>query len=269
MNETIKYDVLIKSGKKDYVKLKHVINSIKFLNPQPSKIFLINPDGYKPEFTNYDEKILVVKDDEVFPNCNRNKIPYRKNWCFATLIALFQNITEQNYYLDIQSDNFFVKPIDLFTSDNKPIFFMSPQHSHYHQPYFNFSKKMFDLERVGEDSFIIDFMMYDKRITKTMLEKYDNFDHFFEVACQNIDITSYPTEQDSYANWCLKYDLGYHVEKNIPTVLEGKHYPQNYSEDEISAILNRFENGVFMSELHRKSVSISLHTWGDQDDTKH
>lgn len=253
IDERNKYDVIIKSGKKDYVKLKLVINSIKFLNPQPSKIFLINPDGYKPEGTDYEDKIVVVKDEEVFPGCDRNKIRYRKNWCFATFIALFQDVTEQNYYLDIQSDNFFVKPIDLFTSDNKPIFFMSPQHSHYNPAYFNFSKKMFDLERVGDDSFIIDFMMYDKRITKKMLKNYNDFNHFFNIACYNINSNSYPTEQDCYANWCLKHDLGYHVKKNVQTILMGKLFPLNYTEKEIIEILDKHK--------YSDSVSISLHTW--------
>jgi hypothetical protein len=257
MKKENKYDVIIKSGIKDYIKLKYVINSIKYLNPQPSKIFLINPDGFKPNNTNYDDKIVVIRDEDVFPNCDRNRITYRKNWCFATFIALFQNITEQDYYFDIQSDNFFIKPINLFTENNEPIFFMSPQHSHYHQQYFNFSKKMFDLERIGDDSFIIDFMMYNKNITKKMLEKYENFENFFNEACEHINYNSYPTEQDSYANWCLKHNNYYKIEKNVQTKLMGKTYPDNYNEFEIENILtNTFDN----------VVSISLHTWNDQDD---
>lgn len=256
MKKEIKFDVLIKSGTKDYGKLKHVINSIKFLNPQPSKIFLINPTGYRPNSTNYDDKIVVVKDEEVFPNCDRTKISHRKNWCFATFIALFQDVTEQDYYFDMQSDNFFVNPINLFTEDKKPIFFMSPQHSHYHQPYFTFSKKMFDLERVGDDSFIIDFMMYNKNITRRMLAPYGSFDNFFKIACENINEESYPTEQDCYANWCLKNNINYHIQKNVQTRLLGKHYPNGWTEDEIIKVLSadKFEE-----------VAVSLHTWGDED----
>jgi hypothetical protein len=247
------YDVLIKSSPKDYVKLKRVINSIKFLNPQPSKIFLINPHGYRPQFTDYDDKIIVVKDEQVFPECDRNKISHRKNWCFATFIALFQDITEKDYYLDIQSDNFFMKPLNLFSDDGKPIFFMSPQHSHYHQQYFTFSKKMFDLERVGDDSFIIDFMMYNKKITKELLQPYGNFNNFFEQACKNINIESYPTEQDCYANWCLKHHKDkYVVIKGVNTILQGKEMPNLYSEEEIEQILQNNNADV---------VAISLHSW--------
>ena len=253
-----KYDVLIKSSPKDYQKLKYVINSIKFLSPQPSKIFLINPDGFKPSETDYDEKINVIKDEEVFPNCDRNKIPWRKNWCFATFIALFQDVTEQDNYLDMQSDNFFLKPIDLFTEECAPIFFMSPQHSHYYQPYFNFSKTMFDLERVGDDSFIIDFMMYNKKISKEMLEPYGSFDNFFEKAYKNINKNSHPTEQDCFANWCLKHHEGkYLIKKNIIINLMGKNYPENYTEQEVVDLIN--------SEEFKDETAISLHTWTDID----
>jgi len=258
-----KYDALIKSGTKDYAKLKSVINSTKHLNPQPSKIYLINPDGFKPDGTDYDDKIIVIKDEEVFPGCDRDNISFRKSWCFATLIALFQDVTEQDYYLDIQSDNFFMRPIDLFNEDGTPIFFMSPQHSHYHQQYFTFSKKMFDLERVGDDSFIIDFMMYNKEISKEMLNPYhDDFNVFFKEACKNINKESYPTEQDCYANWCLKHHPGkYKIIKGIPTNLMGKRYPENYTEAEVERIVN--------SGRYNNVTAISLHTWGDEDHNRY
>ena len=254
-----KYDALIKVGRKDYAKLSHVIQTIKHLIPQPSKIFVISPDGVRPEGTSYDEKIVVVKDEDVFPGVDRDEIPLRKNWCFATFMALFQDVTEQDYYFDIQADNFFMKPLSLFKEDGTPIFFMSPQHSHYHQPYFNFSKKMFDLERVGDDSFIIDFMMYNKNITKELLAPYGSFEEFYKEACRNINKASYPTEQDCFANWCLKHHPGmYEVQKGVVTRLMGKNYPENYSGDEIEQILN---SGMYPDE-----VAVSLHTWGDGDD---
>jgi hypothetical protein len=252
-----KYDVIIKSGIKDYCKLKHVINSIKFLNPQPSKIYLINPDGYKPENTKYDDIIITVKDEDALPGCDREEIKYRKNWCFAQFIALFQDITEQDYYLDIQSDNFFLNPIDLFDKDGKPNFFMSPQHSHYCEAYFKFTEHMFDLEKVADDSFIVEFMMYNKKITKELLNKYGN-DHkiFFKEACKITTKECCISDQDSYANWCLKHHPEkYNVIKDLYTEITGKYYPETYTEEEINDILISYEGTA--------KVAISLHTWND------
>ena len=256
MENNIKYDVLIKSDVKDYVKLKYVINSVKFLNPQPSKIFLINPDGFKPNNTDYDNIIITVMDKDVFPNCDRNNIKFmKKNWCFSTFIALFQDVTEQKYYFDIQSDNFFLKPINLF-NNNKPIFFISPQYAHYHVPYFNFSRQMSDVDRVGNDSFMINFMMYNKDISKEMLTPYGNFDNYFKRACEIINDDCHPTEQDYYPNWCLKHhDDLYDIQKNVMVSIQGKHHPDVYLEQEIENIINIY------TENYKDLAAISLHTW--------
>jgi len=253
-NKNPKYDVLIKSGTKDYVKLPFVIETIKFLNPQPEKIFLINPDGFKPEGTSYDDKLVAVKDEVVFPGCDRQKLNHRPNWCFATFMALFQDVTEQDYYLDIQSDNLFVNPVELFNEEGKPKFFMSPQHSHYHQQYFNYSKSMFNLDRVGSDSFIIDFMMYNKKVSKEILEPYGDFNNLYEKSCEIINGNCYPTEQDLFANWCLKHkpDM-YEVVTDVQTKMMGKTWPANYTSKEVEDILKKYKD----SDL----TAFSIHTW--------
>jgi len=254
MENIPKYDVLIKSSAKDYVKLKYVINSLRFLNPQPSKIFLISPDGFKPNNTDYDNIIVTVMDKDVFPNCDRNNIQNfkPKSWCFASFIAVFQDVTEQKFYLDVQSDNFFIKPINLF-NNNKPIFFISPQYKHFHKAYFNFSKQMSDIERIGGDSFMINFVMYNKDISKEMLMPYGNFDGYFKKACEIINDKCYPADQEIYPNWCLKTHNGlYDIQKNIIVKIMGKHYPQNYTEQEIENAINK---------IYNEEKAISLHTW--------
>lgn len=254
-----KYDVLIKSGPKDYQKLRHVINSIKYLNPQPNKIFLINPDGFRPDKTDYDEKLNIIRDSDVFPGCDRNKLKYRKNWIYAMFIAMFQNVTEQDYYLDIQADNFFVNPIELFT-DGKPAFFISPQHNHHNPAYWKYSNIMFGLNNslYNNESFIIDFMMYNKNITRELLKDYSNFNDFFDASCNIINKELYPADLEIYGNWCTKHhpDM-YNIKRNIQTILNGKLYPENYSDEDIEFIL---QNSDF-----KDIASISLHTWGDDD----
>lgn len=249
------YDAVIKSAPKDYIKLKYVINSLKHLNPQPSKIYIISPDGFKPTDTIYDEKLVSIFDDEVFPGADRNKILHRKNWVFQNFMSVFQDVTEQEYYLDIQSDNFFVNNVDLF-ENGKPKFFISPQHSHYHKPYFNFSKTMFDIERLAPDSFIVEFMMYNKSITKQILSGYESFNDLFDKSCEIIGPKCYLADQELYGNWCLKNapDV-YIVEENVKTKMIGKHYPDNFNEEEIQSVL---------SEVYPEDVAVSLHTWGDE-----
>jgi hypothetical protein len=98
-------------------------------------------------------------------------------------------------------------------------------------------------------------MMYKKSVTKELLTPYGDFDNFFKIACENISQSSYPTEQDTYANWCLKHHAGmYYIKNEVPTVFNGKTYPANYTENEVGQTLK----GDFGD-----AVSVSLHTWGD------
>jgi hypothetical protein len=251
-----KYDTVIKSAPKDYIKLKYVINSLKHLNPQPEKIYIISPDGYLPTGTNYDDKLISVKDADVFPGCDRDRLKHRKNWVYQNFMSVFQNVTQENFYLDVQSDNFFVNDVNLF-ENGKPVFFISPQHSHYHQPYFTYSKTMFDLDRLSSDSFIIEFMMYNRTITKEMLSKHQSFNNLYDKSCEIISPTCYMADQELYGNWCVKHhpDL-YLIRENIKTKLLGKHYPNNYSEQEIIEIIHKNDY---------EEVAISLHTWGDEE----
>ena len=224
-----KYDVIIRSGQKDIHKLPQVIKSLRFLNPQPEMIYLINREGIVPPAHQNDVKFRGIRDDIVFPDCDRDYISYRKNWLFGVMMSLFQNVTQNDFYFDVNSDVFFTAPLDLFTSEGKPIFFVSPQHEHYHEPYFAFSRKMFDIERQGNDSFIMDYTMYNKSISRDILKKYGSFNDFFKEACKIITDVCYPADSELFANWCLKHNPDmYAVQRDIQTIIVGKIYPDNY-----------------------------------------
>ena len=243
-------DAIIKSHHKDYVKLPFVIDSLRFVNPQPENIYLINRDNFNP--LPDDKRITVFHDDEVFPGTDRSRLRFRPNWCFMSIIGVFQEITKNDYYLDVQSDNIFLQPIDLFEND-KPLFFMSPQHSHYHQPYFTFSKRMFDVGREGSDSFIVDFMLYNKNIGREMRSGYKDFNQFFDRICEVTDRNSYIGDYELYPNWCLKYKPGMYDIKKINTILLGNKNIGHYTKEKIDQIINSSHN----------ATAISLHTWAD------
>jgi len=243
----MKMDVIIKSHPKDYVKLPYVIDSIKYVNPQPENIYLINPDRYSPL---QDSRITVLKDSEVMPGIDRNKLSYRPSWLFAVIMAVWNDITENDYYLDIDSDNFFVNPIDFF-EDEHPIFWMSPEHSHYCKPYFRFSEKLYGFGRLGTDSFIIDFMLYNKQIAREMRKDYKTFAEFYDRICELTTPECYIADKEIYPNYCLKYYPDLYRIKNTHVILQGRKHPANYESQEIKNILTPQYN----------EVAITLHTW--------
>ena len=249
------YDVIIKSAPKDYSKLDYVIPSIRFLVPQPENIYIVSPDGYIPQKKNsYSDSLIAIKDEDVFFDIDRDKIPFRKNWVFATFIALFQDFTKNDYYLDIQADNIFTSEIELFSKNGNPRFFISREHDHYHMPYYNFSMKFFDLGRVYSSSFIIDFMLYKKSITRELLINYGSFERFFEISTEFINENCYPTDQDLYGNWCIQNKYGYEIIKDVNVNFVGIYYPGKFSKLQINSLIKR----------SNKYSALSIHTWGDE-----
>jgi len=70
------YDVVIPVAKKDYVKLPYIINSFKYLKPQPEGIYIISQDNtVKKIKSNYDIKYFI--DEDILPLEYRDSIKYR------------------------------------------------------------------------------------------------------------------------------------------------------------------------------------------------
>jgi hypothetical protein len=261
-----KYDALIKAHSKDYMKLKLVIDSIKYLNPQPENIILISPDGFVPAEYMEDKRIKSYTDFQIFPNCDRNRLRYRPNWCYASTMAVFQDVTPNDFFLDIQCDNFFVKEINLFDENDKPIFFVSPQCRHYYQPYFDYNKAMFgEGRRMGtewgigwEDSLIIGWMMYNKTIAKEILALYGGIDKFYDKACAVINDTCHPSEQDLFPNWVLpKHPDMYVIKKNVQIRVDGKDYPGEFTVEEIERLIDIAKTNPECPDV----VALACHTW--------
>lgn len=249
------YDIIIKSGVKDYYKLPWVIESLKWLNPQPEGVYIISPDGILPDSVRYSSIMHAVKDKEVFPGFDRRRIKHRPNWTTTSIMALFQDVTKNDLYLDVQSDNVFTQEIDLFTGD-KPNFFISPQHAHYHQPYFSFSEDAFGLSKDSEniDSFIVEFMMYDKNIAWELIASYGDIDYFLNYAVTIINDSCYPADQEIYGNWCLQKHFGDHeFLYNIQTYIGSHYYPEKWTAEEILFLIN--------DPANKDYVAMAFHTW--------
>lgn len=203
------YDVVIKSHPKDYYKLDLVVESLKYLNPQPKNIYILSPDGFYPKNTSYDSKIIYIKDEQVTPFIDRTKLTQRPNWNWINLVSILQSFTENDLYLDVQSDNFFLKEVNLFSDDGKPKIFQSSHNEVNnigHKPYFNFSKKVFNIPKMNSGySYIIEFALYDRKKLSKLMDGYSSIDELLECCYNNINAESYPADQEIYGNLLEKY----------------------------------------------------------------
>ena len=230
-----KYDIVIKSHPKDYYKLELVVESLRFLNPEPENIYILTPTGFYPKNTSFDSKIIYITDDQVTPEIDRNRLKQRPNWNWINIVSLFQTFTKNDLYFDVQADNFFLKPLNLFDDSGKPRLFQSSENSinnEGHRPYFEFSERVFNLPKMNIGySYIIEFLMYDRKILKKLFDGYESFDTLLEKIYTSVDFQSYPADQEIFGNLVEKYFPNkYEIVPNFTTKIKGHHIAPSYDE---------------------------------------
>lgn len=256
-----KYDVVIKAHYKDYHKLDLVVDSLKYLNPEPENIYILTQDGYYPKNTIFDSKIVFIQDDQVVPCIDRSRLIHRPNWNWINLVSIFQEFTKNDLYLDVQSDNFFTQPIDLFDKNGKPRIFQSTVNSGNnigHRPYFEFSEKVFDLEKMsGGYSYIIEFLMYDRKILREFFKKkYSSFENMMEMVYNSVTMQSYPADQEIFGNLVEKhYSDRYCFVPNVPVYLSGVSGEQEVTVEYLKSYIETIK------KEKPEIIACSHHTW--------
>ena len=210
------FDVVILSSEKDFNKLEYVYDSIMAnVVDEFDNIYLISNKRH-----NISSEVINYLDDEVM-KIDRSDISHRPNWIAQQYIKLFQNITENDYYLVVDSDIIFNKKITIF-NDNKPTFFFGRDQTN--APYFRYSEKMLNVGRVYHRSFINEFMLFDKKIIKDILSGF-NDDRFEFIKRSNAVITNecYISEFELYGNYVYEHHREAYNYKNIKAHLGGRH----------------------------------------------
>ncbi len=254
------YDVVIKAHEKDYHKLLLVINSLHYLNPQPEGIYIVSADGFRPYGTNYDEKIITIRDSEVTPFIDRNRLNHRPNWNWVNLVSILQDFTKNDLYFDVQADNFFLRQINLFDEAGRPRIYRStanPVNNHGHAPYFTFSKEVFDIDRMSTGySYIIEFMMYDRRILREMCGIFKDTNELLEKIYSCVNNESYPADQEIFGNLLEKsYPSAYQFVDDVTVHLQGIDGSLKVSHEWLAEYIRQVK-------LYRPEVSAcSHHTW--------
>lgn len=256
----MKYDVVIKSHQKDYHKLGLVVDSIQYLNPEPENIYILTQDGFYPKNTIFNDKIIFIKDEQIIPYIDRRKLTHRPNWNWVNLVSLLQTFTTNDLYFDVQSDNFFTQQIDLFDEQGRPKIFQStanPLNNQGHRPYFEFSEKVFGIKKNSEGySYIIEFLMYDRKLLKELFKKFDSVDDMLQVIYQNINNSSYPADQEIFGNFVEKYfPEKYCFVSNTPVSLEGIGGGMEVSQEYLKEYINTIK--VQRPDI----IACSHHTW--------
>ena len=239
----MKYDLIIPSHPKDYVKLQFCLNScLEHLNPSPENIYVITPDGLGGSVA------TGIKDEDAI-QINKATIKYRRsNWIYQQLVKLFQDFTENDLYLCVDSDLIFNRSIDIF-KDDKPNFFVSDRDQH-HEPYFNFMDLYFGLSRQVDHTFINDFMIFDKNICSEMIPDKD---HLALAINETMSDDCLLSEFETYGNYITKNHPNLYGSQLTKTKMYGRYSSEPWSGEEIKQIVD--ENRTEDVDL------FTIHSW--------
>lgn len=246
------YDIVIVSHEKDFNNIKFIVEysqkNLKF-----DSIHLILSE--RKEFTDL-ELLKTLTDKPVFLHLESNilkvdksRINHRPNWIYQMLLKIFQNVTLNDDFLIIESDCLILKEINFFEEDKTTLYLCRDQN---HTPYFNFNN-LLGFGREYNHSFISEFMMYDKKVVKELLNKTNckTVEDFLELIYLYIDSESYPSDYDLYGNFYYSNYPDKFETKLLNFDMSGR--TKNYwSDGEIKQLI----------ETHQDKDAISFHCWG-------
>ena len=215
----MEYDVFIPCHPKDSMKIQHVVESVQ-KHMKAHEIVLCSPDLATLN-GNRLSKVKIVHDRDVLP-INPEKFAYRPNWVYQQFIKLFQDVTECDYYITIDCDTIINRPVDMFTPEGKPIWYVGwEQHN---EPYYRFNKRILGLDKIYQGTFLADMNFFYRPVIKSLLSHFkDDKYTFIERAQEIIDDTCYPSEADLYGQFAEECFKGLYVKKRLKQWVRGKH----------------------------------------------
>lgn len=231
----MKYDLVIPCHPKDYIKLEFCLNScLEHLSPIPENIYIVTPERFQTS------SLKCITDDEAIP-INKEDIKYRRqNWIYQQFIKLFQDFTQNDLYLCVDSDLIFNKKIELFQGD-KPNFFISDRDQE-HKPYFNFMDICYKLAKQTTHTFINDFMIFDKSVCREMAP---NLNVFLDTANAVLSEDCLLSEFELYGNYVSRHHYKKYNTQYTKTYMLGKPASQAWDKNEIIDLLDQMKDTDF------------------------
>ena len=181
------------------------------------------------------------------------------NWVWTNLVSLTQNFTENDFYLDVQSDVFFLKQINLFDELGRPKLFKTTSNeannNNGESSYFRFSKEMFSVNKITDgDSYIIDYTMYNKTIAKKIYSKYRSVEDMLEAAYKVIDESRFPADGEIFGNFVEKFFPDFYcITREINHCFSGVRSGEG-RRSTVLAYINKCKQSSFMN-------SCAFHDW--------
>lgn len=186
---------------------------------------------FKPRMDPNEVKVFFLDEDNVVPNLSYLKIrellkkygldPGRTGWYFQQFLKFgfpFSSYCNK-YYLTLDSDTLPLVPLKFF-KDGHPLFTVK---SEYHPAYFSTIKKLLNIERQSELSFISEMVLFNKEIMISLVNEISILDshvQWYENVLSSFNLEEqepYFSEFETYGNYSMVHSPGFYSFRHLNT----------------------------------------------------
>lgn len=229
------FPLIIPTVEKDYSRLDRDLNQFFELFPICEIIF-IGPASIEPlvkadadKYSN--SNIKYINENELLPydqlmNAIQNRITEagfsmqknsRPGWYYQQFLKMaYHSVCDHEYYMSWDSDTIPLHYIDMFNESGKPYFDVKAE---YNPGYFKTIRNMFGFEKVLQESFISEHMLFKKEYMQELIDEIMALpvpgDSFFEKIFYSIDLDNLKhgfAEFETYGTWVtMRHEDAYEI----------------------------------------------------------
>lgn len=231
------YDVVMVIKASDWNTAKINLNYIR-KNLRPKRIVVISSKKIR-EYLQPEDNVVFINEDRLYSGMTFQKVKEffvdrglevsLTGWFLQQFLKLaYAFICKDEFYLTWDADTLPLNPISMIDLDTgRPCFDMKPE---YIKPYFDTLNKLLGLEKVEEESFIAEHMLFNVKIVKDMINRIEqndsiSGDKFFEKILYASDFSKQGnvfSEFETYGTFCRYYYPDLYEKRHINSFRGGK-----------------------------------------------
>lgn len=246
----MKFDVIVPFHIKDDKTIEWCLIGIKQL-PEVDNIIVVSNKKYRRRIE--DLGVIFFDEDCVVEGLTAQTVKNgRWGWYFQQILKLgMADWVESHYYLVVDADTVFLRPIVFFNENQKPLYAFG---SEYHKPYFTTFEQLLNFKANREYSFISHHMIFNKSLVVEMRNKFVKESTWYETIislAKSSETESLFSEYETYGHYIKKF---HPEELNIHSLKWS-----NFACEPYAKVIKRLSNFYDYSSFHfysRKNNSL-------------
>lgn len=269
------YDVVIAIKSSDWNTAKLNFKYIR-KNLKPKRLVVISSKQLR-SYLKPEDNVVFIDEDRLCPGLsfksvkaffeNHNLPVSLTGWFLQQFLKLaYAFICEDDYYLTWDADTIPLNPVFMLSdTTGRPYFDMKPE---YVEPYFDTLQNLLQLEKIVEESFISEHMLFNVKVVKELLYRIEQNDaisgnEFFEKILYASDFSKQGnvfSEFETYGTFCSYYYPDLYEKRHLNTFRGGKMFLGENPSEEVLEWVAEYKDLISFEvpqEVIPKGVSMS------------